>query len=201
MSPNLPAVPINPSAWDNELALVRFRPEADIIGHEFAGGLMEKHRTAMAFVFAALGVIGFACPAMAIASMDPICDPLKIFVGSVKAGETRTVEFRTVYGGGFIGTVGDVIFEKRCKHFDYAPGEAVCKSLMKHGNVEFADHNPMRALTCLSSAFQAKQIYQLRRIDIEVPYGTGLRGSSVRIRFDDDKAVGGQLLSITAEGY
>jgi len=30
VSPNLPAVPINPSAWDNELALVRFRPEADL---------------------------------------------------------------------------------------------------------------------------------------------------------------------------
>jgi len=30
VSPISPAVPINPPAWDNELALVRFRPNADV---------------------------------------------------------------------------------------------------------------------------------------------------------------------------
>ena len=142
-----------------------------------------------------------ACPAMARPETDPICAHLRAFAGSVTPGETRTVEFRTAWGGGFRGTTGFVLYEKRCEHFHYAPGNALCDSLMKDGYVEFAGNNALRAITCLSPALQIRRNYHLARIDIELPYGTDQRGSTVAIRFDDDKDVGGELLSITAEGY
>lgn len=146
-------------------------------------------------------VATIARPAAAIGAADPICTVLKSFAGSVKAGESKTVEFRTAWGGGFKGTKDSVLFETRCEDFDDGPGSAVCQSLMKHGNIEFSGNNPLRAITCLSPAFQVKQAYRLSRIEIEIPYGSDERGSTVTIKFDNDKEVGGELLSITAAGY
>lgn len=155
----------------------------------------------VAIAVIAASVAAVARPAAVRDSEDPICAALRSFAGSVKAGEPKTVEFRTAWGGGFKGTKESVLFEKRCEDFDYGPGADVCQSLMKHGNVEFSGNNPLRAITCLSPAFQVKQAYRLSRIDIEIPYGSDEHGSTVTIKFDDDKEVGGELLSITAVGY
>lgn len=155
----------------------------------------------VAVVVIAASVAAIACSAAAMGSVDPICDALRNFAGSVKAGESKTVEFRTAWGSGFKGTKDFVLFETRCKDFDYGPGAAVCRSLMKHGNIEFSGNNPLRAITCLSPAFQVKQAYRLSRIDIEIPYGSDERGSTVTIKFDNDNEIGGELLSITAAGY
>jgi len=149
----------------------------------------------------AASAAAIGCPAVAKGSKDPICASLRTFAGSVKAGESKTVQFRTAWGGGFKGAEDSVIFQTRCEDFDYGPGAVVCRSLMKHGDIEFSGNNPLRAITCLSPAFQVRQAYRLSRIDIEIPYGNDQHGSTVTIKFDDDKEVGGELLSITAAGY
>jgi hypothetical protein len=140
-------------------------------------------------------------PVAAMGSADPICDALRSFAGSVKAGESKTFAFRTAWGGGFKGTRDSVLFETRCEDFGHGPGTVVCQALMKHGSIEFSGKNPLRAITCLTHGFPMKDASRLNRIDIEIPYGSDEHGSTVAIKFDDDKEVGGELLSITAVGY
>src|SRR5579859_6838179 len=143
----------------------------------------------VAVALVAASVSAIARPTAARDSVDPICGALKSFAGSVKVGESKTIEFRTVWGGGFKATKNAVLFETRCEDFDYRPGAAVCQSLMKHGNIEFSGNNALRAITCLSPPFQVKQAYRLSRIDIEIPYDSDQHGSTVTIKFDNDQEV------------
>jgi hypothetical protein len=153
------------------------------------------------FAALALGSAFFPCLATPKVSSEQVCVPLRAFVASVKAGETRKLAFHTSWGTSFRDSTDREIYAKRCIHSGYAPAEAVCAYLTEHGQIEFSGINAMQAIECLSSGTHFGPNFQLSTVDVEFSYGTEQRGSNVTIKFDEDSKLGGMVLSITAEGY
>jgi hypothetical protein len=137
----------------------------------------------------------------ACAPKDQLCAPLQAFAASVQPKERKEVAFHTMWGGPFKDDPSaQVLYQTRCIHNGFEPGKAVCSYLMKHGQVEFSDIDAKRALECLSPATRLGRL----RLDsgaFALSYGTGRRGSHVKILYGEDSEIGGMVLRITAEGY
>ena len=138
---------------------------------------------------------------LAAAPRDPLCAPVRAFVDSVKASESRRLEFHTSWGQGFKDAAGYSLYAKRCDHDGYMPAKVACDALMEHGSAEFAGGNALRVLACLSPGMRFGRHVGLARIEMTVSYGSESRGSDVTIRFDHDERLGGEILAIAAEGY
>lgn len=132
---------------------------------------------------------------------DGLCAPLRAFVGSVKKGETRKIEFHTSWGQGFKGSPTNTFAEKRCIDNGYAPAKAACDRLMADGQIEFSGNDAVRAIACLSPDTHFADSLQLDRIDVQFSYGTEQRGSIVTVIFTQDSELGGMVLKISADGY
>ena len=149
-------------------------------------------------------VIAFASPSgSAAAKTDPFCAPLRTFAASVHKGQTKSVEFHTSWLADFKGGNPQAIGAfTRCMDHSYAPGQAVCDYLTKHGAVEFAGNNARRALVCLLPGTRFGQnAFNLDALDVSFYYGTPQRGSNISLRFGDDPKMGGGVLVIKADGY
>jgi hypothetical protein len=132
---------------------------------------------------------------------DPLCAPLRTFVRSVLADQTRTLPFNTVWGGDFKSMASRSIYQKQCIAHGYAPAEAVCKVLMQHGAVEFSGYNAMRAVACLSPDTRFASGVRLQHLQISFAFGTPNRGSTVTISYGAASKKRGMVMRITAEGY
>jgi hypothetical protein len=148
-----------------------------------------------------LGTVMLPWQAIARAPVDQMCAPLRAFVASVKPRETRSLEFRTSWGGNFKDSAAPAIYAKRCAYHDYVPAKAICGYLMKYGRIEFSGNNVERALACLSPGTQFGQFVQLNQAEFTFTYGSDERGSNVTIQYDEDLKIGGEVLTITADGY
>lgn len=135
---------------------------------------------------------------------DSLCGPLRAFVASVKPEESRSVVFRTMWGGPFKDEAKEhpiAFLSKRCEHTDYAPAQAVCASLMTDGAVEFADNNFKEALQCLSRKTRLAGGLTFNNAAISLEYRTGERVAFVDLEFAEDPEIGGMFLKVTASGY
>ncbi|MGN2248303.1 hypothetical protein ACFWZ3_16610 [Frateuria sp. GZRR35] len=139
--------------------------------------------------------------AEAMASPDPLCGLLRRFVASVGPRETRSIEFHTSWGQNFKGSSTPAFLAKRCVSHDYGPADVVCVHLMSYGMIEFSGNNAEQALACLSEGTQFGLHVQLARAEFSFPYGTDERGTNITIKYDEDRDMGGMVLTITADGY
>jgi hypothetical protein len=162
---------------------------------------MKKFILIRGFAAVVLGSAFFPCLAASRVSSEHMCVPLRAFVASVKAGETRKLEFHTSWGTGFKDSTDREIAAKRCIYNGYAPAEAVCDYLMDHEPIEFSDIEAKQAIECLSSGTHFGSQFRLHTADVDFSYGTERRGSNVTIQYDKDSKLGGMVLSITADGY
>ena len=155
----------------------------------------------------ALSFLGLLCAALlwspqaSAAPPDPLCPHLRAFVKSVKARETRKLEFHTSWGGAFKGMAANTLSAKYCEHGGYAPAKAACDDLMTGGSVEFAGNNAMQAMTCLSPGTRFSSGADLSRIDMTFAYEATRRDRDVTIRFDEDPLVGGKVLTVAVSAY
>jgi hypothetical protein len=135
-------------------------------------------------------------------SRDPLCAPLRAFVKSVSAGETQTIEFHTVWGGGFKSDTARTIYEKQCVDHGYQPAKVACKYLMQHAAIEFSGDNAERAVSCLSPATRFGSPMSLDRLDLSFAFGTPNRGSNITVSYGPStNNMRGTVMLITAEGY
>jgi hypothetical protein len=141
------------------------------------------------------------CGSAGAAQPDPMCAPVRAFVGSVKPDDTRQVAFHTSWGSNFNGSSVPAIFAKQCIHHDYAQAKELCAYLMAHGAVEFSGTNAQRALVCLSPGTRFNERVQLNQGEFSFSYGTDQRGSNVTLTYAPDTKLGGMVLAITADGY
>ncbi|TCV96388.1 hypothetical protein EC912_102739 [Luteibacter rhizovicinus] len=162
---------------------------------------MKKIDLAEAFVAIGLSTAALSCQATTKPLKDQMCAPLRAFVASVKADETRKLEFHTSWGQNFKDSTDYAFLAKRCIHDSYAPAKAVCDHLMEYGAIEFSGNNATRAIACLSPGTHFGWPFQLDRVEVSFPYGSEQRGSNVTIQFDKDSELGGMVLKITADGY
>ena len=131
------------------------------------------------------------------------CGPLREFAASVKPDETRSIAFRTFWGGSFKDEKEPeqvVLYSKRCEHNEYAPAKVVCADLMENGSVEFADGNFKQAVNCLSKETWLEGVW-IEGAALSLNYGTDDRGANVDIELAEDPEVGGMVLRVTANGY
>lgn len=136
---------------------------------------------------------------------DGMCAPLRQFVLSVRADETKSVEFHTSWLSPFKdmthATVG--VF-RRCNAHGYEPGKLLCNYLLgsKNTAVEFAGNNVKRALMCLSPGTRFGPHYLLlESAEFQLNYGPPQHGAGVTLKFGTDTEVGGAVFVITARGY
>jgi hypothetical protein len=134
------------------------------------------------------------------AKTDALCAPLLAFVSAVQPQETKSLTFRTSWGENFKDTSAPALSAKRCEHEGYEPAKALCRSLVEHGAVEFAEINLKRSLTCLSPELKLNSL-SFRRAEIKTYYGTEERGSVVDFDYMEDAKIGGTVLTITVRGY
>jgi hypothetical protein len=151
----------------------------------------------------ALIVLAMTTPwqAEAKASPDPMCGLLRAFIASVEPRETKSIEFHTSWGQNFKTSSAPAIYAKRCVSHDYAPADAVCAYLMEYGMTEFSGNNAEQALARLSKGTQFGPHVQLIQAEFSLSYGSDERGSNVTIKYNEDRGIGGMVLTITADGY
>jgi hypothetical protein len=135
------------------------------------------------------------------ADIDPLCDPLRAFVGSVGPEAKHELVFRTSWGANFKDETGPAIYAKRCEHGGYEPAGPACKALVEEGVTEFSGRNVQRVLECLSPKTRFGRGLQLSEGRFSLEYGTPDRGSFVTIDFHADEAIGGMALRIAVDGY
>ena len=135
------------------------------------------------------------------AAKDGLCKPLKDFIASVKPDETRVLKFHTSWGSNFKDDEEPAIYAKRCDHGGYEPAKAVCDYLMEYGATEFSGNNAKAAISCLSAQTRVAAGMRVHSIAVSFSAGTENRGSLVDVEFTEDVALGGMVLSITADGY
>jgi hypothetical protein len=138
---------------------------------------------------------------MAIAKTDGLCAPLRSFVESVAAEQTKTFKFHTIWGGNFKDEEGRAIYSKRCRYFDYGPADTVCKYLMDHGAVEFSDNNFKRVVACLSPKTRFAPNVSIQTASVSFIYGSDRRGADISVKLSEDEEIGGVVLEVKAEGY
>ncbi|MBS0193229.1 MAG: hypothetical protein JSR34_03220 [Proteobacteria bacterium] len=133
--------------------------------------------------------------------VDPLCEPLRAFVVSVKPNETKELEFNTSWGSNFKGETKQAMFAARCTYNGYAPAHAVCTYLLNHGSIEFARYNVTRSISCLSPRTVFAPGIKFKQGDFSITYGTPDRGSFVDVKFHEDAQLGGMALMISVHGY
>jgi hypothetical protein len=143
----------------------------------------------------ALSVSSPATPA------DLLCESLRQFVSSVKAGEKRALKFNTIWGSNFKDRAEEGMGAKRCDFGGYEPAKSACKYLMEYGSIEFAGYNAKSAITCLSPKTRFAAVTTLKSISFSLTFGTESRGSHVDVVYTEDKDLGGMVMSVTAAGY
>ena len=150
-----------------------------------------------------LVVGGFLASSFNVFAKDRTCYLMKKFISSVKAGETRSLKFRTSWGADFkdASDPSSVIYARRCEHDKYPPAVAVCNSLMEFGAVEAPGANVKRVLVCPSRRTSFAPKLQLAAAEFNFFYGTENRGSKVTIKFGEDLRIGGTAMEISAAGY
>jgi hypothetical protein len=150
----------------------------------------------------ALGLAALSSRAKTLPPDDPLCGPLKAFVASVKAGDTRTLTFETSwFAGSTTAGAGPVAFEKTCAHNGYAPARPACEALVKYGSIEFAGSNAMRAVQCLSPRTRFAPAMQLSQLSVDFSYGSDDRGENVSIELSAVGETGRKLMKIDVDGY
>lgn len=156
---------------------------------------MKSHAVVLGLGFLALAA------GHAAAAEDGLCKPLRTFIASVKRDETRVLKFHTSWGSNFKDDAEPAFSAKRCDHGGYEPAKAVCEYLMEHGATEFSGNNAKAAISCLSSQTRFAAGMQIHAVSVSFSVGTENRGSLVDVEFTEDVALGGMVLSITADGY
>jgi hypothetical protein len=139
--------------------------------------------------------------AVSASAQDGLCVPLRAFAASVKQGETKQLEFHTSWLKGFKddSSPSRTMVAKRCIDHGYAPAKAVCAYLLDNGAVEFAGNNVKRALECLSNTKFSPSL-QLYSGEFHFSYGREQRGTNITISFNEDQKIGGEVMTITADG-
>ena len=66
---------------------------------------------------------------------------------------------------------------------------------------EFSGNNAEQALARLSKGTQFGPHVQLIQAEFSLSYGSDERGSNVTIKYNEDRGIGGMVLTITADGY
>jgi hypothetical protein len=132
---------------------------------------------------------------------DLLCNSLRAFAASVKPGETRSVRFLTIWGGNFKDREGKATGAKRCEYAGYEPAKAVCANLMEYGDIQFSGYNAKSAIQCLSRKTQFAPDTQVNAMSVSLIYGAKERGSRIAVVLKENNEVGGDLLTITANGY
>ena len=130
-----------------------------------------------------------------------LCKALLDFAASVQADEKREIAFRTSWGSNFKDSSEPAVFAKRCSHNGYDPAKRVCDYLMGQGSAEFADANVKNAITCLSRKTHFAPLFKLNAGDFSFNYGSPNRGALIDISLRDDKAIGGMIFQLAADGY
>ncbi len=151
-------------------------------------------------VAAAIGIVAVSANGPAAAA-DGLCRPLREFVESVNAGETRVLEFHTILGGNFKDRSESATGAKRCEYRSYELAKAVCKYFMEFGSIDLAGHNAKLAISCLSPKTQFAAGTRLNAISFTMKYGAEDRGSFVDVSLAEDKQLGGMVLTISAAGF
>jgi hypothetical protein len=149
---------------------------------------------------AALAISGVIASSLCSAA-DGLCKPLTDFITSVRPNETRVLKFHTSWGSNFHDSNEPALAAKRCDHGGYEPAKAVCDYLMEHGATEFSGNNAKSAIGCLSTKTRFAAGTELHSINFSLTFGGDDRGSLVDITLQEDKELGGMVLSITADGY
>jgi hypothetical protein len=139
--------------------------------------------------------------ALAGAQQDLLCAPLREFARSTQPGQTRTLEFHTVWGGDFKNVSSRSLFESQCLDHGYAPAAKVCKILMQQGAIEFSGLNATHALTCLSPGTRFASAMRIEQIDSSFNFGGPNHGSDITLSYGPASAMRGMVLVITAAGY
>jgi hypothetical protein len=103
-----------------------------------------------------------------------LCPELARFANASSDSATHTVELTTDWGGRFAEkTAGeDVMSQKTCNHFGYAPGKSLCNYLIQNISTEFPDANVNSVMVCLAAAHPTRMVYDL-------DYGTTVLWSHV----------------------
>ena len=134
-------------------------------------------------------------------TQDPLCTPLRAFASSVSAGQTRTVEFHTVWGGDFKSATARTLYATHCIDHGYQPAKLVCRVLMQHGAIEFAGNNAKSAVSCLSPATHFASPMYLDALDVSFSFGSPNRGSHITVSYGPATKQRGMVMVITAAGY
>jgi hypothetical protein len=186
---------------------VSSRPEVDVFRMQRITArkrMMKNYRFMRAFTAMVFGVLSLSSQAAARATTDQMCPSLRAFVASINKGEARTLEFHTSWGRDFKDSTSTayVFAATRCEFYGYAPAEAACGYLMKHGAVEFSGRNAISAITCLSPGSRFAPSIDLGRVDVSFFYGSEKRGGKrVTVLFDEDSKLGGMVMSIKVNGF
>ena len=125
-----------------------------------------------------------------------LCAPLRAFVTSVGSGETHQIDFHAIWGSNFKGRAQDSLAAKECDHGGYTPAQAVCLYLVKHGLSEFAEINVINTVACLSKKTRFGDDARLDRLDTTLAYKTRGRRFDVTIRYGQDEAMGGTVMTV-----
>lgn len=132
---------------------------------------------------------------------DPLCAPVRAFVGSVGPDESREIAFHTSWGSNFSDAEEPALFAKQCMHQGYEPGRPACRALMEHGAVEFSNTNAERLVSCLAPDTRWGAHVQLLQGSFSLRHGSDNRGSHVKVTYGPDPVRGGAVLRLVAGGY
>jgi hypothetical protein len=95
-------------------------------------------------------VLSAGCTTVSLGG-DQLCSEIARFANSSDDSAVHTVELLTDWGGVF-SEDKNTVFEKACKHDQYAPAKKLCDYLLENTSTEFATVNFRRALSCLGQA-------------------------------------------------
>lgn len=131
-----------------------------------------------------------------------LCDPLKFFVHSVHAGETRKIVFNAIWGSSFKTSdqTGFSLGEKACAHDGYKPAKPFCAALVQIGSMEFPGGNAEEVVECLTGEAHKRGLF-LAKIDATITVGNGDKGQEVHLVLGDDPVRGGSVMTISVDGY
>jgi hypothetical protein len=132
---------------------------------------------------------------------DPLCGPLQTFANSVPPGETRELTFHTIWGSNFKDSPEPAVRATRCLHHGDAQAKAVCDYLASSASVEWPGNSVERALACLSPGTRFAKRVDMQQGVFSLSYGSGERGSRLKLVFGEDPSLGGMAFQIVADGY
>lgn len=150
---------------------------------------------------AAVLMAGFAAQPSSAADKR-LCDPLKSFVHSVHAGETRKIVFNAIWGSSFKTSdqTGFSLGEKACTHDGYEPAKTFCAALIQLGSMEFPGGNAEEVLECLTGGARKRGVL-LAKIDATITVGNDDEGQEIHLALVDDSVRGGSVMTISVDGH